>query len=422
MTIISVNTATTYTALPVTDGYVSGDHTVAWAFDDATSATGLTTSKSWASVGTHLATATATNTVTKGTGVAEKSVIVVGKTAAKTMITARYAHKMVKLDSGKVLIIGGCNQSGGVASCEIYDPTLGTFSSTGSLNFGRCAFSATKLANGDVLVCGGTTGFDSVYPNGTITAPVATCEVYSIVNGTWAYTTGGLATARCFNRSEILPSGKVIVTGGLAYSGTDGMIATTEVYDPGTGTFSAGPTMPSAKAWHGSVRTPSGSVLVWGGGVDVKTYEYTEGGSWVTKADCITASGNSVWAFAYSSYGDSVYQFSGAAGTPQFISSTTAYAKYSIAADTWTNMGTIALFNGWGGASVGSSNGHCVSGISPAGNVCKLVSSSVLGLDNRSDGGWWIDAITLDSGYAMFTGGFKNPGVSNACDLYYIGT
>lgn len=59
-----INQAITYAATPATNGYLVGDHTVSWAFDDGTTANGLTTNKTWSTSGLKTAIATATNTIT----------------------------------------------------------------------------------------------------------------------------------------------------------------------------------------------------------------------------------------------------------------------------------------------------------------------------------------------------------------------
>ena len=53
-----------------------------------------------------------------------------------------------------VLMAGGCNSSGALASAELYNPATGTFTPTGSLNRTRTP-TATLLNNGMVLIAGG---------------------------------------------------------------------------------------------------------------------------------------------------------------------------------------------------------------------------------------------------------------------------
>src|SRR6266850_2324949 len=69
--------------------------------------------------------------------------------------SARGNHTATLLPNGKVLVAGGDNTSGYLASAELYDPTSGTWAATGSLNTARDAHTASLLPNGKVLVAGG---------------------------------------------------------------------------------------------------------------------------------------------------------------------------------------------------------------------------------------------------------------------------
>src|SRR5476651_257874 len=84
------------------------------------------------------------------------------------------------------------------------------FNSTGSLATARYYHTATLLPNGKVLVAGGS----GVISSGSL----ASAELYDPASGTWT-ATGSLATERHFHTATLLPNGKVLVAGGFDSSG-----------------------------------------------------------------------------------------------------------------------------------------------------------------------------------------------------------
>ncbi len=148
--------------------------------------------------------------------------------------TYRYGHTATLLSDGKVLVFGS-SELPSTNSAEVYDPTSGTWSTTGSLNFAFSRRTATLLPSGKVLVAGGV-GLD----NGIMPVSVNSAELYDPATGTWT-TTGSLNTGRAYHTATLLPSGKVLVAGGQAFSGPLNYFAelnSAELYDPATGRWS----------------------------------------------------------------------------------------------------------------------------------------------------------------------------------------
>lgn len=144
--------------------------------------------------------------------------------------TARTSHSSTLLNNGKVLIAGGWNSNGNyitsdAASGELYDPTTGTFVSTGSLTTARDTHTATLLNDGTVLIAG---GFDS---NAN---PLSSAEIYDPVAGTFTLT-GSLNIGRAVHTATLLNNGMVLIAGGYDFNGN--AVASAELYNPATRSF-----------------------------------------------------------------------------------------------------------------------------------------------------------------------------------------
>jgi N-acetylneuraminic acid mutarotase len=94
----------------------------------------------------------------------------------------------------------------------LYDPATNTWSITGNLHDFRFGHSATLLQDGRVLIAG---GFGEAPPNpfSEISPSLYSAELYDPVAGTWSRT-GDLNTSVGGHTAILLPSGKVLVTGG----------------------------------------------------------------------------------------------------------------------------------------------------------------------------------------------------------------
>ena len=180
------------------------------------------------------------------------------------MAAGRTAHTATRLANGKVLIAGGLDTGTSLdnplASALLYDPTTGTFTPTGSMATPRFRHSATLLPNGKVLIGGGvTTGSGGICINSAeLFDPAAN-------NGTGAFTSAGSMVAfRADFTATLLPNGKVLMTGGSCTGGTSA-----ELWDPaannGNGGFISTGSMSTIRVSHTATLLPNGNVLVTGG-------------------------------------------------------------------------------------------------------------------------------------------------------------
>jgi N-acetylneuraminic acid mutarotase len=116
------------------------------------------------------------------------------------------------LPNGQVLIAGGYTGRSHpdmvyTVTTEIYDPVAENWRNTGAMNQARANHTATLLPDGTVLVTGG--GY--VYFTGGIS--FATAEIYDPTTGAWTYT-GSMNEARVNHTATLLPDGTVLVIGG----------------------------------------------------------------------------------------------------------------------------------------------------------------------------------------------------------------
>jgi len=142
-----------------------------------------------------------------------------------------------------------------VISLTIIQPAQAASWVTNSpMTVARYGHTATMLPSGKVLVTGGI-GTNSV---------LNSAELYDSANGTWI-NTGSLNEARYAHTATLLPNGKVLVIGGISASFFPSPIASAELYDPGTGIWTPTSPDPVGRYAHTATLLPNGKVLVVGG-------------------------------------------------------------------------------------------------------------------------------------------------------------
>jgi N-acetylneuraminic acid mutarotase len=180
-------------------------------------------------------------------------------TPTASMARARAAHTATLLRDGKVLVVGGSIGDEATArSAELYDPKSGRWTPTGSLAEPRSGHAAIRLADGKVLVVGG-------YGLGSTPSPLTSAELYDPGRGRW--TAAGRLTVARFNghTATLLPDGRVLVTGGFGPGVVGDVLASAELYDPGSRSWTATAKMIGRRGSHTATLLPDGRVLVAGG-------------------------------------------------------------------------------------------------------------------------------------------------------------
>jgi Galactose oxidase, central domain len=172
--------------------------------------------------------------------------------ATGRLVGARCGHTATRLADGRVLLAGGYDDAGVVASAELYDPASRSFSSVGDMTSARGGFTASLLADGDVLMVGG----------GSERTPFATVERYHPALGTFA-PAAALQVARLGHTATGLGDGRILVVGGQSQH--DQVTASAEIYDPVGGSSVRVGELAVARYKHAAIRLDDGAVLVIGG-------------------------------------------------------------------------------------------------------------------------------------------------------------
>lgn len=168
----------------------------------------------------------------------------------------------VMLDGKNLLITGGIQSANAYAltSSYLFDTDTATFTPTGNMNGPRHLHNIVKLQDGKILILGGIRDFAPVTP--TYYTSLNTAEVYDPTTGTFTEVSNRMMTSRSFSCSVLLDDGRVFIIGG-----TDGIFApkdTTEFFDPNTQIFSWGPTLPVPVGALKCMKLADGNVLIYG--------------------------------------------------------------------------------------------------------------------------------------------------------------
>ncbi len=188
--------------------------------------------------------------------------------------TGRQGHEATRLANGFVLITGGFSISSNVTdSAEVFNTNLELFSELNNrMDVARASHTATLLNDGTVLITGGLIPGPSA---GTVLS-TNTAEIFNPSTLTFTPVANDMTTDRYDHAALLLPDGRVLITGGSVLIGSTFVdLDSSEIYDPATGQFTAGPQMVHTRATHVMLDTGQGRFILGGGSdVDLRTSQF----------------------------------------------------------------------------------------------------------------------------------------------------
>ncbi len=327
-------------------------------------------------------------------------------TVTGSMNVARHNHTATTLKDGRVLITGGVDNSLSVQdSAEIFNPKSGVFTLTAPMNRARAFHSAQLLDDGQVLIAGG-----GLLPDGTFDM---TAEVFNPSTGKFTLTAGPMNDER-FELTATAIKGGVLVAGGGLLENSIGILVpsssldTAEIFSPKTGEFvPTRQTMVRARVGQAASMLSDGRVLITGGAdltrqILATSELYDPGsGSFIciggtTGRDCA----NSLHDVRFSQTATALKGASQVLIAGGSDGSTVGTPPNEILA----GIATAEIYN------ASSKTYSCVGGVSSTPPVCN---------NSMVDGRYNHIAVALESGQVLFAGGIDATGiVTDSAELY----
>lgn len=173
------------------------------------------------------------------------------------MLTPRFGHTATLLADGQVLVCGGRTlKDESLESCELYDATLGTWNWGPSMTRDRFRHTATTLTDGRILITGGYSS--------TLSTTLASAEIYDPIKCEFTALKSVMSDSRMDHTASLLKDGRVLIVGG--WNSVKGQtVASADLFDPVTNTFTSAAALPVSRHEHTATRLADGTVLLTGG-------------------------------------------------------------------------------------------------------------------------------------------------------------
>ena len=187
------------------------------------------------------------------------------------MKARRAEHTSVALSDGRVALIGGRSVDWStLTSIEIYDPRAGTFREGGQLSVPRSGHVSVLLRDGRIFIAGGHAG------RGSTLTIYDTAEIFDPRSGR-STVVATLGSRRHKLDGVLLADGRVLLTGGSSQDDPGGSLDTAEIFDPALGRLTSAAKMNLARYKHrgASLSLPNGRVLIAGGARQAELYDPT---------------------------------------------------------------------------------------------------------------------------------------------------
>lgn len=193
--------------------------------------------------------------------------------AGPLMNTPRSGHTATDLNNGKILFAGGVGIGWSfLQSAELYDVQTKTFTLTSSMTTARESHTATLLKNGSVLITGGHKDRRAnikIYSSAELYDPLS--EKFKLM--------GNMSIIRHKHDAVRLADGRVLINGGSDERDSRGAYKIAELYDPVSSSFKPSGNMNITRYKHNgtSILLPNGNVLIAGGANRAEVYQTVSG-------------------------------------------------------------------------------------------------------------------------------------------------